>query len=202
MRTWLLWFSVGAVAMAGGATWTWPRVVYKGKARDVDWLREKFDEFKTRLVCVEGLWGDRTRPLYNDPEIGNCTTLRGHVARILAEGEVLLTVRVGWFQGNQFIPGSPGRLVQVHVAGIDTKKLVDDAWWEGVVMCVGKREEGGETLVSSRPIPAKVEPLTPQQFVDALATGVRLVHVEKRRINRGSGRYPMWKWEIVATPVE
>ena len=202
----------------------WPRLAYKGKVRDPEWLEKAYQYFKDKILLMEGVFFDlgpmelrRAQPSIAVKSSGGpCGVICGRVVRVLGPDAVVVglnrdKLRTGWTRdlhgrltGRQHYITTERYLARIK--GVDTKKLVENQDLSMAVgfvgTCVYVPPSGIEsTIVDLRPIPEHPTPLTREQFVSVLKWsdkpgGIKLVVWKKVTSQKGRGK-PKVTWRRI-----
>ena len=163
--------------------YTWPPVSYKGKARDAAWLQRQYERFRSKLAIVHGYPVDLGRDLSvkayaMPPNVG--VRMTGSVLQVLEQGQVLL--RVDCLEN------------VIHIKGISTGAVVDGQYVAVDCACIGTFRYASvlgavKTVLSCVACPRRTTPITRDEFVTILRSGLELTVWKKRKATvRYSGK--------------
>lgn len=177
------------------------RPIYNGRRVTPRWIEMQFERFNDKIAVVDGEYRDIGREVIagsaisdTPPEVGSAryaaspkvVAIHGRGARprvlqVIDEGEVIVTRQAA----APHYPGVPGQTqATFHVKGINTSSLVDDAVLDELMLIyIGTFRytaiTGATRTIQSYRV---YEPLTPEQFRDALDRGFQLI--EYREVTR------------------
>ena len=202
---------VACSVAAAAPAFQWPAASYKGKPRDAKWLEAAYTYFMDKVTIIEGQAVD-TRRVFDHVdglELGTCFKGALVINQVL-DGELLLRVQ-GAVQNpyHGIRGGGPLNLAakgsMIHVKGVATAGLVDDAWWKGTLAGVGTYRYvtvtgAASTVLSCVLLPEKRPPLTRPQFLAVLKSGFELARWSRRPRPKSQGG--LGRWIYLRRPVD
>jgi len=194
---------VACSVAAAAPAFQWPAASYKGKPRDARWLEAAYTYFMDKVAIIEGQAVDTRRVFDHVDGLKLGTCFKGSlVINQVLDGELLLRFKGSVQNPLHGVRGGgplnlPTKLRIIHVKGVDTAGLVDDAWWKGTLAGVGSYRyvtpyKATKTVLSCVVLPDKRPPLTRPQFLDVIKSGFELARWSRRQrptSQPGFGRY-------------
>jgi cell division protein FtsL len=174
-------------------------VTYRGKKRSKEWFDEMYKRFCIDIVCINGKYFDKEH-LEFQRILPNKILPKGTVVKVpsgckvlqaLGNGEALVinkgrTLKRTTIKGEYLGTISRGSDTLFHLSGYEGQLIDEQALsYKGPLISTGTFEytdtlEARRTIQSFRIFKSFYEPLTKEQFADALNSGYILTYLERR----------------------
>lgn len=166
-----------------------PSVIYNGKPRSKEWLNQMYNNYADTIILLDGKFVDVGKAIVGATEIPRVSGIGTYgetpdgckVLQVLKEDELIVV------RPYSHVPSTYGKYgfssvgytneeLIFHVTGIDTTGIVDDSSFSKKLISVGSYEYTN-TYNAKRTIASYAihEPLTTDQFIEALNGGFKLV---------------------------
>lgn len=162
-------------------------IVYRGKTRTKKWFDKMYEKFRDKYVYIDGKYVHKTSLIMGDMDSNKIWSIgsvvhfpyRSHVEEVLKKGEVIISNDDGY-----------GVKKVLHVHGLEDNFVVAQHFWtQGVLFkCTGAfpyryttpgwepgHHEYVGNLAAYSVVVYKPEPLTKEQFTDAINSGLELI---------------------------
>ncbi len=167
MAKWVALALLQSIVAALGATFEWPALAYDGRPREAAWLEKAYQELKEKIVHVEGVYFNLMGAEGGELALGNCFSTDVTVNRVLAGGDLVVGVE-------------GGRIV--YLKGVPPGKYADGSKFRAALLVVGTQryragprpKKGARTIYSCCLVPDERAPVTREQFVEAIGSGMQL----------------------------
>ena len=175
---------------------------YRGIERSDAWVDRAYLHFRTRVASVEAAWVDVSMPDRFVTKLPPLTAARVYCRadRIVPDG-ILVVVgrhdRSELAKGTRITNDNPPSVFsssgqRLLLVGVDPPSR--GKTFAAIVIAVGKASGGVYRCVE---MPRKLEPLTREQFLAALASGFRLYEWRETRKRVGGGIVPAYTQRLV-----